>query len=72
MRRRARFSGKNRKASLFDQPAAHQAGIADGGQARRKVPFHCHNRRFIMPARSYTGGKTVEYTAIGERSVQQV
>jgi hypothetical protein len=39
---------------------------------RQAVPFPCHNHRFIMLARSQVSGKAVKYTAIGERSVQQV
>jgi len=57
---------------LIDEPAAHQTGFVEGNHDSEKVPFHCHNHRLIIPARSYAGGEAAEYTAICERSVQQV
>jgi len=37
-------------AAPADKPAAHLAWIVDGAEDPGKMPSHCHNRRFTMPA----------------------
>jgi hypothetical protein len=46
--------------------------IVDDILILRTVPFPCLNHRFNMLACSQVSGKAVKYTAISERSVQQV